>query len=65
MDVKMKQYEKWALDYAQKFNKKDQWEFYIIAKDAYLEGFKQGQDTPSELANTTILVELSSNQIGG
>jgi hypothetical protein len=41
MKVNMKKYCKYALDYAcSKFPKKGQWAENIIAKDAYLAGYK-------------------------
>lgn len=39
MKVTMKQYEKQAVEYAHRFKS---WEHVCIAKDAYLEGFRDG-----------------------
>ena len=59
MIVKMKRYEKLAVDYAKSlFPKHSQWDSYIIAKEGYLEGFKMGillaSDIPRFLAEALI-----------
>ena len=39
--------EKWIAnchEYCKRFNKKDQWEFYIISSDAYMNGYKAAKE---------------------
>ena len=39
MLVKMKEYEKAALDYAERWNKSGMWDTYILIKSAFLAGY--------------------------
>lgn len=48
MQVNIKQYEAWCLEYAKRFNNKGTWEMYCLAKDAWLDGYKKGREATVE-----------------
>jgi hypothetical protein len=39
MQVEMKEFEKLCREATAKWNKKDSWDFYCVAKDMYIQGF--------------------------
>lgn len=40
----MKKFEKWCLEYAERWNKKELWDSFILVKDAWLNGYYKGRD---------------------
>lgn len=59
MLVKMKLYEKLALEHSHKFKG---WEHRIISKDSFLEGIKAGMDL-KEKGNEEVEVEIEQHQL--
>lgn len=80
MKVKMKQFEAWCGEDTERWNKKASWDYYCIAKDLWIAGFKKAREEAVlqftnntwdfELSYLTMLgenpidVDLFSNQIG-
>lgn len=64
MKVKMKQYEKEAIEYANiKFNKPSSWAEWTIAKDAFLSGFRLATSHSIEpILNSEVEIELNNGE---
>jgi hypothetical protein len=80
MIVKMKQLEAWCIEDCKQFNNRATWEFYCLAKDMWLTGYKAAREqigknleinvesglyeVVNDIGNNMVEVEIASNQIG-
>ena len=59
MKIKMKAYEILAVSYAKRFAKT--WDYWTLAKDAYLQGYRDGAEVPEGL-NHEVTGEIEAGE---
>lgn len=74
MTVEMKEFEVWCREYSKRWNKKEQWDYFCLVKDAWISGYKKAREEGykatgdiriTSLGESAMSVDVGNPQTGG